>query len=345
MIYEPENPEIRMEVPHIQNPYAENPYEILNNNDGEIICRNCHDTEGDDFIAPCKCSGSIKFVHRKCLDEWRLVSPNPSSFTTCDVCGFNYQMTEISSTEKPCIPPMMKFITLVGFDVGIVLGTWQFLVFGIIIFTALLDMNSERYTLPIMNEIASVNGFLADYLWGNAWFFFCIGTMAIIFGAVVVLLKLCGTSCCAPEKELTAYNYNYHYHGYSSMDWLFFWYIWSFRPIPYGGHYGGSIDCCFFPLIACGDGCDGDLCCHAAAGGFSIGNCFGGSGGGSDGDCGAIVLVILIVVFLVIMLVGVIVGIVLFFMIFASVVKKRIHILDKKTKMSKSMIADMNGKL
>jgi len=57
-----------------------------NDNLGEVrICRNCHDSEGDDFIAPCQCSGSIRWVHRHCLDEWRSVSRNPSSFTQCDV--------------------------------------------------------------------------------------------------------------------------------------------------------------------------------------------------------------------------------------------------------------------
>lgn len=28
---------------------------------------------GRDFIAPCKCKGTSKFVHRDCLDHWRAV--------------------------------------------------------------------------------------------------------------------------------------------------------------------------------------------------------------------------------------------------------------------------------
>jgi len=55
--------------------------------DGKRVCRNCHDDEGDDFIAPCLCAGSIRWVHRHCLDEWRSVSKNPDSFTKCDVSG------------------------------------------------------------------------------------------------------------------------------------------------------------------------------------------------------------------------------------------------------------------
>jgi hypothetical protein len=28
---------------------------------------------GRDFIAPCKCKGSQKYVHRECLDNWRSI--------------------------------------------------------------------------------------------------------------------------------------------------------------------------------------------------------------------------------------------------------------------------------
>jgi len=28
---------------------------------------------GTDFIAPCKCRGTSKYVHRECLDHWRAV--------------------------------------------------------------------------------------------------------------------------------------------------------------------------------------------------------------------------------------------------------------------------------
>lgn len=31
---------------------------------------------GRDFIAPCKCKGTSKYVHRECLDHWRSVKVN-----------------------------------------------------------------------------------------------------------------------------------------------------------------------------------------------------------------------------------------------------------------------------
>nr|XP_009779487.1 PREDICTED: uncharacterized protein LOC104228672 isoform X2 [Nicotiana sylvestris] len=42
-------------------------------NVNQIQCRICLESDGRDFIAPCKCKGSSKYVHRECLDQWRAV--------------------------------------------------------------------------------------------------------------------------------------------------------------------------------------------------------------------------------------------------------------------------------
>ncbi|XP_020408990.1 zinc finger, C3HC4 type family protein isoform X2 [Zea mays] len=63
-----------------------NPVSVDDDNDNEHIdaneethlviqdvpqCRICLDSEGDDLIAPCRCKGTQKYVHRSCLDNWR----------------------------------------------------------------------------------------------------------------------------------------------------------------------------------------------------------------------------------------------------------------------------------
>jgi hypothetical protein len=53
-------------------------------------CRICLDEAGPDFIAPCKCKGSSKFVHRSCLDTWRATNNNPKAFIECNQCKFQY---------------------------------------------------------------------------------------------------------------------------------------------------------------------------------------------------------------------------------------------------------------
>ena len=45
-----------------------------------MSCRICH--EEDNLIAPCSCSGSIKYTHRKCLLQW----VKSSNRLDCEIC-------------------------------------------------------------------------------------------------------------------------------------------------------------------------------------------------------------------------------------------------------------------
>mmetsp|Transcript_29115 Transcript_29115/g.46354 ORF Transcript_29115/g.46354 Transcript_29115/m.46354 type:complete len:370 (-) Transcript_29115:12-1121(-) len=56
-------------------------------------CRVCHctaDEEGE-LVSPCLCDGSVKWVHRRCLNHWRLQgSERKGRATRCELCGFTY---------------------------------------------------------------------------------------------------------------------------------------------------------------------------------------------------------------------------------------------------------------
>ena len=60
--------------------------------EGTAQCRFCFD---DDAIVqmfrPCKCKGSLAYVHVKCLDEWRKTSSKANC--TCTICETPYKMT------------------------------------------------------------------------------------------------------------------------------------------------------------------------------------------------------------------------------------------------------------
>lgn len=49
-------------------------------------CKICWEQEGV-LVAPCACTGTMKFVHLSCLMEWLRVKGNNSS---CDICVTNY---------------------------------------------------------------------------------------------------------------------------------------------------------------------------------------------------------------------------------------------------------------
>ena len=45
-------------------------------------CRICFDTTDEPLIEPCKCSGSMRWVHNSCLQKWINIKKN----TKCPVC-------------------------------------------------------------------------------------------------------------------------------------------------------------------------------------------------------------------------------------------------------------------
>lgn len=57
-------------------------------------CRICYDTANepaDPLFRPCRCRGTMAWVHVGCLAHWRAESQNPRSFFECDSCRFKYR--------------------------------------------------------------------------------------------------------------------------------------------------------------------------------------------------------------------------------------------------------------
>ena len=63
----------------------------------ETMCRICHcgqemAAELGPLFSPCLCAGTMQHVHVECLNRWRRMSDNPTSYFACDSCGYRYQM-------------------------------------------------------------------------------------------------------------------------------------------------------------------------------------------------------------------------------------------------------------
>lgn len=54
-------------------------------------CRICLEDESINniLISPCLCKGSMKFIHRTCLDMWR--KSNTKAYYECDICKYKYK--------------------------------------------------------------------------------------------------------------------------------------------------------------------------------------------------------------------------------------------------------------
>lgn len=86
------------------------------------ICRICH-CESDlhnPLLTPCYCSGSLKYVHQTCLQQWLTASETNS----CELCKFPF----IMHTK---IKPFNEVTTaLLAWDESVVYEIWSFFAVG-----------------------------------------------------------------------------------------------------------------------------------------------------------------------------------------------------------------------
>ncbi|ODN91420.1 hypothetical protein L198_05934 [Cryptococcus wingfieldii CBS 7118] len=68
------------------------------------VCRVCRTGAEEDLplVYPCKCSGSVRYVHPDCLKQWVAQSQKKH----CEICGHKYTFTKVFPSELPStIPP------------------------------------------------------------------------------------------------------------------------------------------------------------------------------------------------------------------------------------------------
>ncbi|KAJ5315887.1 hypothetical protein N7476_006194 [Penicillium atrosanguineum] len=87
-------------------------------------CRICHGeaVEPDDpLFYPCKCSGSIKFVHQACLVEWLAHSQKKH----CELCKTPFRFTKLYNPNMPQTLPTPLFIRHAAIQCFRTLVTWM----------------------------------------------------------------------------------------------------------------------------------------------------------------------------------------------------------------------------
>jgi len=270
----------------------------------------------------------MKYVHRRCLNQWRIVSPNNESFYQCDVCQYRYQIQDVAVGEKvDCCPPSVKFFSFISLDIGIILLLWQILVFLNVGFVYLVDWNRSRDQISIFQGWPQ---FAIDYFSGLTFFFFFLGLFAIFIGFCKLFMYLLkADSCCDDGK----YSHNtYHYSNrYDMLDWFFLWYWWSIWS-PNRVVFIHSSPVCFCPSDPlCIPDCNSADC--------NFGGCGGGGGDGKDAI--AVILVILVIIFVIIVLIGVIIGMLMFFKIVYDITIKRMAILERKNLIIEKVVIDL----
>lgn len=100
----------RQGKPDIMNDaaYETNVKDQLNNQEDPDTCRICRGepTADEPLFYPCKCSGSIKFVHQHCLVEWL----SHSQKKHCELCKTPFHFTKLYDQNMPNTVPLPVFL-------------------------------------------------------------------------------------------------------------------------------------------------------------------------------------------------------------------------------------------
>mmetsp|Transcript_29200 Transcript_29200/g.92036 ORF Transcript_29200/g.92036 Transcript_29200/m.92036 type:complete len:302 (-) Transcript_29200:62-967(-) len=160
----------------------------------EGTCRLCFEGGGD-LIAPCLCRGTSKWIHRDCLNNWRV-----SALTNCCECGFQYRMRlerneELSSEGETRRRQLMRRLasqTLAGF-VGVQL---VILLLGLAI--RLVDVHEDLVRMFGFHQVAGHDkpGTVLEALHYRKLTYYVAGMLLLL--ALVggfVCIGLCSIAC------------------------------------------------------------------------------------------------------------------------------------------------------
>lgn len=369
--------------PDIEQSLAPPSYQMLDRgSDGDDddriakICRIClEDDHPQDMIAPCKCRGGSKWVHRQCLDQWR-IHETDRAFSKCTECLFDYYLQPVPSSRfvSPAMRRRVKYMFMVSRDLCIATVTVQIIiaVLGLIVYWMDPDQNLPLYINP-------------DYPVATYYLFGVVGLLMLL--GIGGLIMLCNHGCdvedsieaipvvrMGPEYRQPSYEQRSgHYQSRRRqrqqnrrrgnpqqqqedrgrrndeedccVNCCLYTYYY---PSPY---YYGDPGPCYYCCCCCRDNEDPragphrqatstDLN-HAAAGGCDCCGPDGGNGGG--GDCGEACLVFLVVFAVFLAMVGFVVGIIILVVIFQRTVQRHIYILHKRQLATEFQVMDLAG--
>jgi len=138
------------------------------NNIDNRVCRICFGganevLESGKLISPCKCKGSMKYVHVNCLNEWRLASANKASYYQCDQCKYKYHFQR---TKFAKVLSNKLFIFLIT-----ILITYLYIFFTGFLLKAIIKFKNYKIGNLKFKEVGLLDVGLEHHIYG----FFTIG--------------------------------------------------------------------------------------------------------------------------------------------------------------------------
>lgn len=64
------------------------------------ICMSSEDSLGNQQVTPCRCTGSLRYVHMQCLKQWRQTRlAKGNDVSTCEICGQKYNIQLLGEND------------------------------------------------------------------------------------------------------------------------------------------------------------------------------------------------------------------------------------------------------
>jgi len=124
----------------------------------DAACRVCHcgsAPSGDDgpLVCPCLCDGSVRWVHRTCLKQWRLQGARgESGALRCELCGFTYLYELRRKSRRGKLSTRLQFdcsIVALAFLMAAVVSCFSSPSVGLLVVPSVLTLWAVVDMLPL----------------------------------------------------------------------------------------------------------------------------------------------------------------------------------------------------
>lgn len=99
----------------------------------EKVCRICLDNDNiNDLFSPCKCKGSIKYIHKSCLEEWR--KQGSKQFFKCPNCKYSYRLSRMKYANLLQSQIIITIVTIISILTCVIVVAYMIKFFALLFF-------------------------------------------------------------------------------------------------------------------------------------------------------------------------------------------------------------------
>ncbi|KAF8670892.1 hypothetical protein HU200_050157 [Digitaria exilis] len=165
-------------------------------------CRICFEpgfSAGNGLISPCKCKGTLQFVHRSCLDHWRAIREG-TAFSHCTTCKAQFHLRVRLLEEDR--GRKTRFRLFVARDILLVFLAIQTAIAAIGCAAYLMDKHGQ-----FRNRFA--DGWVHILSKHPVPFYYCVGV--VVFFALVGLFGLILNCSTCSSSNNSSFSYDFHF--------------------------------------------------------------------------------------------------------------------------------------